>query len=136
MNVRRGIGGWNKVLVRTSPSQENSIRIDHSEETKKNMLKKTILTILVVLSLLTYKFEVLIPLGFVLVVFYLYKVHKMLLTNKQIIDENTVDVNRVITTLLTNQKVLSSDLKSLRNQNHGNKKNVTKEIQKSINRGE
>jgi hypothetical protein len=136
LNVRRGIGGWNKVLLRTSPSQENSIRIDHSEETKKNMLKKTILTILVVLSLLTYKFEVLIPLGFVLVVFYLYKVHKMLLTNKQIIDENTADVNRVITTLLTNQKVLSSDLKSLRNQNHGNKKNVTKEIQKSINRGE
>ena len=98
------------------------------------MLKKTILTILVVLSLLTYKFEVLIPLGFVLVVFYLYKVHKMLLANKKIIDENTNDVNKVITTLLTNQKVLSSDLKSLRNQNHDNKKNVTKEIQKSINR--
>lgn len=98
------------------------------------MFKKTILTILVVLSLLTYKFEVLIPLGFVLVVFYLYKVHKMLLANKKIIDENTNDVNKVITTLLTNQKVLSSDLKSLRNQNHGNKKNVTKEIQKSINR--
>ena len=54
--------------------------------------------------------------------------------HKKIIDENTNDVNKVITTLLTNQKVLSSDLKSLRNQNHGNKKNVTKEIQKSINR--
>ena len=100
------------------------------------MLNKIILTILVVSSLLTYKFQILIPLGFVLVVFYLYQVHKMLLLNKRIIDENTDDMNKVITTLLTNQKVLSSDLKSLRNQNHGNKKNLTKEIQKNVNRGE
>lgn len=60
----------------------------------------------------------------------------MLLLNKRIIDENTDDMNKVITTLLTNQKVLSSDLKSLRNQNHGNKKTLTKEIQKNVHRGE
>lgn len=100
------------------------------------MLKKIILTILVVLSLLTYKFQALIPLGFILVVFFLYKVNKMLLVNKQIIDENTADMNKVITTLLNNQKVLSSDLKSLRNINHVDKKTINKEIQKNINRGQ
>jgi len=100
------------------------------------MLNKIILTVLVVLSLLTYKFQILIPLGFVLVVFYLYQVHKMLLINKQIIDENNTDINQSITTLLNNQKVLSSDIKLLRNQNHGDKKNINKEIQKNINRGE
>ena len=100
------------------------------------MLKKTILAILVVLSLLTYKFKVLIPLGFVLVVFYLYQVHKMLLINKKIIDENNDDTNRLITTLLNNQKVLSSDLKLLRNINHGDKKSINKEIQKNVNRGQ
>ena len=99
------------------------------------MLNKIVLSVLVVLSLLTYKFQILIPLGFVLVVFYLYQVHKMLLINKQIIDENNSNINQSITTLLNNQKVLSSDLKLLRNQSHGNKKNITKEIQKN-NRGE
>jgi hypothetical protein len=101
------------------------------------MFKKTILTILVVLSLLTYKFQSLIPLGFVLVVFYLYQVNKMLLINKKIIDENTADMNKVITTLLNNQKVLLSDIKLLRNEvdkHHGNKKIITKEVKKGIDR--
>lgn len=99
------------------------------------MFKKIILTLFVVLSLLTYKFQVLIPLGFILVVFYLHQVHKMLLVNKKIIDDNTADINKVITTLLTNQKVLSSDLKLLRNQvdkNHGDKKTIGKEVKKGL----
>lgn len=107
--------------------------------TKKNMLKKSIITLLIILSLLTYKFQSLIPLGFILVVFYLARVDKMLLINKNIIDENTVHTNKVITTLLNNQKVLLSDLKLLRNEitkNHknGNKKIISKEVKKRIDR--
>lgn len=103
------------------------------------MLKKIILILFVVLSLLTYKFQSLIPLGFILVVFCLAQVDKMLLINKNIIDENTVNTNKVITTLLNNQKVLLSDLKLLRNEinkNHknGNKKIITKEVKKGIDR--
>lgn len=101
------------------------------------MFKKVILTLLVVLSLLTYKFEATIPLGFLLVVFFLYQVHKMLLINKNIIDENNDNMNKVITTLLNNQKVLSSDLKLLRNEidkHHGNKKIITKEVKKGLDR--
>lgn len=78
------------------------------------MLIKTLLTILVVVSLLTYKFKIMIPLGFSLVVFYLYKVHKMLLKNKEIIDENNDLINKNITSLLQNQKVLSLDIKNLK----------------------
>lgn len=69
---------------------------------------------MIVVSLSTYKFPIMIPLGFSLVVFYLYKVHKMLLTNKEIIDDNNEKINQSITTLLTNQKTLSSDIKNLR----------------------
>ncbi len=61
----------------------------------------------------------------------------MLLINKKIIDENTADMNKVITTLLNNQKVLLSDIKLLRNEvdkHHGNKKIITKEVKKGIDR--
>jgi len=105
------------------------------EETKTNMYKKIILTLLIVLSLLTYKFQALIPLGFILVVFFLYQVHKMLLINKKIIDDNTADLNKLITTLLNNQKVLLSDIKLLKNEinkGHGDKKTINKEIKKGI----
>ena len=78
------------------------------------MLIKTLLVAMLVVSLLTYKFPIMIPLGFSLVVFYLYKVHKMLITNKEIIDENNERINQSITTLLTNQKTLSSDIKNIR----------------------
>ena len=101
------------------------------------MYKKIILTLCVVLSLLTYKFDALIPLGFVLVVFYLYQVHKMLLINKKIIDDNTSELNNVITTLLNNQKVLKSDLRLIKHEvdkHHDNKKIITKEVKKGINR--
>lgn len=101
------------------------------------MNKKIILTLAVVLSLLTYKFKVLIPLGFILVVFYLYRVHKMLLLNKQIIDDNIDQLNTVIKTLLSNQKVLSSDIKSLKalvEKQHVSKKTITQEVKKNIRR--
>jgi hypothetical protein len=101
------------------------------------MTQKIILATLVVLSLLTYKFQIAIPLGFVLVVFYLYQVHKMLLLNKQIIDDNTDDLNKTIITLLNNQKVLMSDIKLLRNlvdKNHGDKKAISKEVKKGLDR--
>lgn len=78
------------------------------------MLIKALLIVMIVVSLLTYKFPIMIPLGFSLVVFYLYKVHKMLITNKEIIDENNERINQSITTLLTNQKTLSSDIKNIR----------------------
>ena len=78
------------------------------------MLIKTLLVAMIVVSLLTYKFPIMIPLGFSLVVFYLYHVHKMLITNKEIIDENNDQINRSITSLLNNQKVLSSDIKNIR----------------------
>lgn len=61
----------------------------------------------------------------------------MLLINKNIIDENNDNMNKVITTLLNNQKVLSSDLKLLRNEidkHHGNKKIITKEVKKGLDR--
>lgn len=38
----------------------------------------------------------------------------MLITNKEIIDENNDQINRSITSLLNNQKVLSSDIKNIR----------------------
>lgn len=78
------------------------------------MLIKALLIVMIVVSLLTYKFPIMIPLGFSLVVFYLYKVHKMLITNKEIIDENNERINQSITTLLTNQKTLISDIKNIR----------------------
>ena len=61
----------------------------------------------------------------------------MLLLNKKIIDENNADINQSITTLLNNQKVLVSDIKLLKglvDKNHGDKKIITKEVQKGIRR--
>jgi hypothetical protein len=101
------------------------------------MIHKILLATMAVLSLLTYKFPITIPLGFFLVVFYLYLVHKALLNNKQIVDENTTELNRTITTLLTNQKVLSSDIKSLKivvDKNHGDKKIISQEVKKGLRR--
>jgi len=57
---------------------------------------------------------VLVPLGFILVAFSLFHVHRILLLNKDIIDKNTDDVNRAITTLLSNQKTIQSDIKKLK----------------------
>ena len=67
-----------------------------------------------VVSLLSYKFTIMIPLGFALVVFYLYQVHRILVINKEIIEENNDAINKNITSLLNNQKVLSSDIKNLK----------------------
>ena len=78
------------------------------------MFKKAILFVSIVLALFTYKFPVLVPLGFILVAFSLYQVHRILLLNKDVIDKNTDDVNGVITTLLSNQRTIQSDLKKFR----------------------
>jgi len=87
------------------------------------MIKTIILTTLIVLSALTYRYQVLVPLGFVLAVLYLYQVHRILLINKEIIDNNVQDTKRSITSLLNNQKVLLSDVKTLKNdiERHGKK---------------
>lgn len=90
---------------------------------KNKMYKITIQIAIVVFALLTYKFPVLMPLGFILVAFFLYKTHKILLVNKEVIDKNTEDVNRSITSLLNNQKRLVSDIKTLKSiiDKHGKK---------------
>jgi hypothetical protein len=81
---------------------------------KKKMFKIVIQIAIAMFALLTYKFPVLMPLGFILVAFFLYKMHKILLLNKDIIDKNTNDVNNSITSLLNNQKLLVSDIKKLK----------------------
>jgi hypothetical protein len=90
---------------------------------KKKMYKITIQIAIGVFALLTYKFPVLVPLGFILVAFFLYKMHKILLVNKDVIDKNTEDVNNSITSLLNNQKRLVSDIKTLKSiiDKHGKK---------------
>lgn len=91
------------------------------------MLKKTVLITIIVLSLLTYKFPIIVPLDFCLAVFSFYQVHKILMINKQIIDDNVENTNKYITSLLENQKTLSSDIKALKNivEQHGKKiKNI------------
>lgn len=95
------------------------------------MFKITIQIAIVIFALLTYKFPVLVPLGFILVALVLYKTHKILLVNKDVIDKNTEDVNRSITSLLNNQKALVSDIKTLKSiiDKHGKKNN--NKIQKS-----
>jgi len=90
---------------------------------KKKMYKITIQIAIGVFALLTYKFPVLVPLGFILVAFFLYKMHKILLVNKDVIDKNTEDVNNSITSLLNNQKRLVSDIKTFKSiiDKHGKK---------------
>lgn len=78
------------------------------------MLKKAILGTFIVLSLFTYKYQGLVPLSLILVALSFYQVHKILLLNKEIMDKNTEDANRVITSLLNNQQTLQSDLKALK----------------------
>lgn len=66
------------------------------------------------MALLTYKFPILVPLSLILVAFSFYHTHRILLMNKDIIDRNTDDVNRSITSLLNNQKTIQSDLRKLK----------------------
>jgi hypothetical protein len=62
------------------------------------------------------------------VVFYLFQVHKVLLYNKEIIDKINSNLNESITSLRTNQAVLSSDIKSLKHLIHQNDKKVKKKF--------
>ena len=91
------------------------------------MFKKAILWTYIVLALFTYKFPILVPLSLILVAFSFYHMHRILLMNKDIIDQNTDDVNRSITSLLNNQKTIQSDLRKLKSYTEKNgKKNDSK----------
>lgn len=79
------------------------------------------------MALFTYKFPILVPLSLILVAFSFYHMHRILLMNKDIIDQNTDDVNRSITSLLNNQKTIQSDLRKLKSYTEKNgKKNDSK----------
>jgi len=86
------------------------------------MFKKAILWSYIVLALFTYKFPILVPLSLILVAFSFYHMHRILLMNKDIIDQNTDDVNRSITSLLNNQKTIQSDLRKLKSYTEKNGK--------------
>jgi hypothetical protein len=86
------------------------------------MFKKAILWSYIVLALFTYKFPILVPLSLILVAFSFYHMHRILLMNKDIIDRNTDDVNRSITSLLNNQKTIQSDLRKLKSYTEKNGK--------------
>ena len=104
---------------RVSQKRQLNLRLNPT----KKMFKIVIQIAIGVFALLTYKFPVIMPLGFILVAFFLYKMHKILLVNKEIIDKNTEDVNNSITSLLNNQKQLVSDIKKLKSiiDKHGKK---------------
>lgn len=74
------------------------------------------------MALFTYKFPILVPLSLILVAFSFYHMHRILLMNKDIIDRNTDDVNRSITSLLNNQKTIQSDLRKLKSYTEKNGK--------------